>query len=195
MARQRKAQARTGKKKRKPVPGWIWLLGGLVPGVGVALYFYFDSHKTPTQLPGTPVAAHSVPADNNTSRTGKPEKATSPPAKPRFDFYTLLPEMEVVIPESEISTVLRQPQSAVATEKASYILQVGSFKDFADADKLKARLALMGVQAKIETVRIGSRASWHRVRIGPSSDIEQLRKIRNQLQRNAINTVLLKTRG
>jgi len=103
--------------------------------------------------------------------------------------------MEVVIPGSEISTVLQKPRSAVATEKASYILQVGSFKDFADADKLKARLALMGVQAKIETVTIGSRVSWHRVRIGPSSDIDRLRKIRNQLQRHAINTVLLKSRS
>ncbi|MFQ5487987.1 MAG: SPOR domain-containing protein [Gammaproteobacteria bacterium] len=82
-----------------------------------------------------------------------------------------------------------------AKKGGTYILQCGSFRDYDDADELKARLALLGIEAQIQTVVIKNGESWHRVRVGPLKGLAAVKPVRRKLKRNDINFVLLKIGG
>lgn len=120
--------------------------------------------------------------------TDQPESNTH--QKRTFDFYTLLPELEVVVDKDK-------PTPAPTKSKpfsGNYVLQVGSFKNNEDADRLRARLALIGIETNIEIVKVNA-AHWHRVRVGPSRDVSQLRAIQNRLRSKDMDSILLKIRG
>lgn len=175
----RKARKRTS-RRRAPLPGWIWLLAGLAIGLSVALYTYMKD-RAPT--PPLPVAGTAAP------KTAVQAEAPKKPAKPKFDFYTILPEMEVVVPENHAKT------GPGVDKPGTYILQVGSFRSYSEADHLKAQLALLGVESTIDKVTNGNDDSWHRVRVGPTQDLRELNKIRTRLLNNNINPILLRVKG
>ncbi len=176
--------ARAGARAK---PGW-WFLAGLTLGLLVALGVYL-------QLPrgGEPAAsnANRAAAGKNSNDAKAPaEPAAS--AKPRFTFYTILQELEVVLPDQETGA---KPQSSAAGKPDAYILQAGSFKSFEEADRLKASLNLIGIEAAIQTVTVNNKDTWHRVQIGPYQDLAELNAVRARLKQNNIDTVLLKLRG
>jgi len=188
----------SGRKKQKPaLPGWVWLLSGLAIGLFVALLVYLKDAPTPETVTATPSISVSK-GTQDTREVRKPDaEEIPPPPKPRFDFYTLLPELEVVVPEDEISGE-RTPESReaapkVMTEDGRFILQAGSFRKFEEADRLKASLALLGVQAHIQKVEVND-DTWHRVRIGPIATLAEINDIRSRLKANDIDTMLLKAR-
>ena len=166
------------KKKRpapsQPLPGWIWLLTGLVIGLSVTLL---------------PKLNESRPALVNVS-PDKPEARVEQSGKRKFDFYTLLPELEVVVDERNV----RQLDTDGVSDTGIYVLQVGSFKSEKEADTLKARLALMGVETNIEIVTVNA-TKWHRVRVGPSKDKARLLTTQARLRNEKMDSVLLKVRS
>lgn len=170
---------RSTRKKRKtntksqPLPGWIWLITGLVIGLS-ATFFPSINEKT---------------KQNEVAL--KEETSITPAAKRTFDFYTLLPELEVVVDGDNAAKSNTTDQSRPAGE---YVLQVGSFKSSEEADSLKAQLALMGVETNIETVKVNT-INWHRVRVGPSKDINQLQTTQNRLRTKNMDSILLKVRS
>lgn len=175
----------------RPLPGWIWLLTGLAMGLAVALIVYLNQPRPAS------VMSQATPGNTQQANRATEEATAKAPAKRRFDFYTLLPELEVVVPEAR-----NQPSPAagssttpaqVATATGPYVLQAGSFRRAEEADSLKASLALLGVQADIQTVTVDD-SIWHRVRVGPYTEYAELSKVRDRLQRNQIDTVLLKER-
>lgn len=182
-----------GRKPARGVPGWLWLLAGLAVGLLVALYVYLDERAG---VPGTPA---STPKAN--AATGKPRPEPPQPIKelsedkpkaeekPRFEFYTILPEMEVVVPDSDRELAKLQPNRLATGE--SYVLQVASFRSLGDADRLKANLALLGIETKIETVTANNE-TWHRVRLGPYRDMAAVEEARARLEENQVTAVLLK---
>ena len=116
---------------------------------------------------------------------------------PRFEFYTMLPEKEIAVPDTVLVEPAR-PSSAPLNEAVAgtrYLLQVGSFRRLQDADRLKAQLAFMGLEATIQTVSIDGAETWHRVRIGPYNQIEQLKAARSQLQEKRLESIVLKLRN
>jgi cell division protein FtsN len=141
------------------------------------------------------------------------EPAVTDDQKPTFEFYRLLPEQEVAVPDNEPGPLRETPPAAAenspvptvdppvatATEPDEtgerYLLQAGSFRDHADADRLKASLALLGIEASIQRVRLSGGETWHRVRIGPFSDRQALNGVRQRLQENSVETILLKADG
>ncbi|MDX1594921.1 MAG: SPOR domain-containing protein [Gammaproteobacteria bacterium] len=133
-----------------------------------------------------------------------PQPRANPAARPRFDFYTILPEMEVVIPEEPAAEIPperpvapREARSDVASPPAregGYVLQAGSFRSAADADGLKAQLALLGYQASIQTVTI-NQDTYHRVRLGPYATRERADAARARLNENDVATMLLRLKG
>ena len=138
-------------------------------------------------------------------QTRKPQDATPtekkdrPVKEPRFDFYTILPELEVFIPEPEISKTGRSPSpptDTIAGESGSkqYLLQAGSFRNSEDADRLKANLALLGVQSSVQSVSINN-DTWHRVRIGPFSDTRRLQETLNTLKQNKIHAMTMELKN
>ncbi len=185
--------------RRKATPGWIWLLAGLALGLAVALIVYQFRGSTPDQpvpaqldLPGEQADEAAGPTAAN-GKTGEhpAEQALPPPPKPRFDFYTILPEMEVVVPEEEIKG---RPKGGVpqVDQPGTYYLQAGSFRAFDQADRLKAQLALLGLHAGIETVTVNKNETWHRVRVGPYKNLDDLNRARALLKENSMAAVLVK---
>ena len=129
-----------------------------------------------------------------TASASKPTRATTKQtdvAAPQFDFYTILPEVEVAVPENEL--VEPKPSAPGATQDpASYLLQAGSFRTFDQADRLKASLALLGVPAQIQAVEINQNDRWHRVRIGPFSSAREIDRVRRRLGEEKIHTIMVK---
>ena len=191
------------RRKRQSPPGWLWLLAGLAIGLFVAFLFYLQQRPTaqPTAaaVPTAPSQASqplNLPATGKDTReVRKPEPAKAPPPpKPRFDFYTILPEMEVPVPEQEITG---QPREGLPQVEApgTYLLQAGSFRARQQADQLKAKLALLGLQSDIQTVTINNQETWHRVRVGPFSDLNALNTARARLKENQLDAILLRVGG
>ena len=122
------------------------------------------------------------------------QKAPEPakPPKPTFDFYTILPETETVLPDW--SAKGKSPPPSKPEKGVSYILQAGSFAGYDEADQLKARLALAGMVAQIQKVTIEGRGTYHRVRLGPYESIEQLDTAAKQLQKLGIKAIRLKVK-
>ncbi len=185
--RKTQAKRRNASGKTKPTPPWVWLLLGLILGLiaALAVYLYSRTDEQPSTQP---------------SKATQPEKAKKitqkpiEPSKPRFDFYRLLPEREIIIPDEEIKAVPKKESVPIpeADKSGQYILQAGAFKTFKQADQLKAKLALIGVQANIETVKINDAVAWHRVRLGPFGKLDEVNTVRYRLQDNDIDTVVLK---
>ncbi|MDO9423190.1 MAG: SPOR domain-containing protein [Methylobacter sp.] len=120
----------------------------------------------------------------------KQEKKPEPgPVLPQFDFYTILPEKEVIVPDYEINTRTREEQVGQA-KTANYILQAGSFKEFKDADALRAKLALMGIESKVEKAKVGN-TIWNRVKIGPYTQMASVSTIRARLRGNGIDVLVM----
>jgi cell division protein FtsN len=187
-------------KEHKPIPGWIWLLSGLIIGLFVALLVYIkDNSSGKLTIPKT-VAKVFQPHNQDETRGVKQTKANPPPppenkpaekSKPKFDFYTILPELEVAIPEQELLNDKNTPAKA----NQQFILQAGSFRKFEEADKLKARLALQGIVANIQTVKINDTDTWHRVRIGPLHDLKTLNQTRRRLRNLGIASIVVKNKS
>jgi len=116
---------------------------------------------------------------------------------PRFEFYTILSELEVFVPEPEIKETnktesIESKNNSLSNNSSAkkYLLQAGSFKSNADAERLKATLGLLGVQSSIQSVSINN-DSWHRVRIGPFSNPNHLRETLSTLKQNNIHAMTM----
>ena len=110
----------------------------------------------------------------------------------RYTFYTVLPESEVVIPDQEVLKS-RDISSGNKASKTEYLLQAGSFKRKQEADSLKARLALLGIESSVEKVQVHG-DNWHRIRIGPFTSLREINATRNRLRNNDLNSILIKKR-
>ena len=140
--------------------------------------------------------ATAQPIEQN-AKAGKkeavPESKPEEPRPPHFDFYTILPKKEVIVKEYEVKTRAREEQMG-KNKKTSYILQAGSYKDFEEADSLKAKLALMGIEAKIQKAKVES-VTWYRVKIGPFTQLESVNSTMSRLQKNGIKPVVTEVDG
>lgn len=162
----------------------------------------------------------------NLAQTGTPAPAVAHerPPQPRFDFYNLLPEMEVVVPDAEVDATatataaqvksaaeqaakqakvdpatVKQPPAAAAPEppagQETFLLQLGSFRRAEEAERLKAQLALQGIQAQIQQVTINGKETYHRVRAGPLRGSQQLNDVRGRLRKNGMDSIVIKLKG
>lgn len=173
----------------------IGLFAGLIIAVGVALYVNHMpsafTEKT-TQQPDTApekTAKQVKPATGPDAPAATPDKQGTATAKPRFDFYNILPGSEEPITEQNIKQARQQP---VGTDV--YYLQAGAFQSENDADNLKAKLALLGIEAVIQTANLPDKGLWHRVRVGPYSSIDEADKVRATLAQNKVNASLIKVK-
>ena len=121
---------------------------------------------------------------------GDDKSAKTPETKPRFDFYKILPGNEEPATEQQ----LKDAQGKPAAAKETFFLQAGAFQNAPEADNLKARLALLGIEANIQTITVPDKGVWHRVRLGPYSSVEELTRVRDTLKQSGIETTLIKAR-
>lgn len=165
---------------------WRWMLiTALIISFVVFLVYLATGSKQVTPQPVEPAKPEAAKVEEPVQ-----EKKPDPgPVLPQFDFYTILPEKEVIVPDYEINTRTREERVGQA-KTASYILQAGSFKDFKDADSLRAKLALMGIESKVEKAKVGS-VVWNRVKMGPYTQMASVSAIRARLRENGIDAIVM----
>ena len=187
------AKKRQVKNQRLPfgtrTPPWAIFLSGAVVGIAATL---------------AAMLWRPHPADPAASSNDAGTKAQAE-AKPRFDFYTLLKESEVFVPEVEEPALIKAPlptdpakkkeDEKTPSEKSSpyeFILQTGSFRARGDADSLRARLLLLNLKASVESAGAKPGEVWHRVMVGPFTSQEALARARTALQQNGVDSILVK---
>ncbi|SEI73834.1 SPOR domain-containing protein [Frateuria terrea] len=224
----RKSKGRQAVRNRKGgFPGWGWAVIGIA--VGVVAMIVLTRHSMLPMAPSGPQPNPQATVQGGGDKGLAP--AESAPKKPQYDFYSVLSEKEVRIPDEQISaqaraeqqqkqqaaqqaqaTAARQPpaanpnapaavteniQAAPATAVPSpaagsgYLLQVGAFPNAADAEALKAKLALQGFVANVQTVQVGSQ-TFHRVRLGPYRSATELESVQNRLAGAGYKAIALK---
>lgn len=200
MAKDYKNSPKPKDKKPKAAPGWLWMLAGLSIGLFVALLVYLkdnsqggDARTTMAPVIEKGQAAlkeamsqikKNIPSENTSTKNAVDKD------KPRFDFYNLLPEMEVFIPPQ----TLEDERERQSEESITYYLQVGSFRNFTDADRLRAQLTLNNFDSHIQRVTINDTQTWHRVRVGPFKSARKMDKVRNRLRVQSIDPIVLKVK-
>jgi cell division protein FtsN len=143
-------------------------------------------------LPTTkPVISQPPVVDKATIQQPLKPEAQSIPKPPRFDFYTILPEKEVVVPDYEINTRTREERVGKAKE-THYMMQAGSFKAFKEADQLRAKLGLLGIESTVHKAKVGS-VVWYRVKIGPYTQMTSVSAIKSRLRQNSIDVIVTET--
>ncbi len=170
--RQKPRQGATPSQRN--IPGWLWLFTGTLLGA----FFMFL-----IRLSDVPVDASIEPEATTSAKINQPKSLP----KPEFDFYEILKKNEVVV---EKGPARRDPNSATLENK-EYILQAGSFRNHKDADRLRAQLILLNLEAQVETVKASSGQTWHRVVVGPYVSRSRMAKARGILASNQISPLLL----
>jgi hypothetical protein len=161
-----------GKKGgNKGMPGWVWAFVGLTAGLLVATALYL---RKPL-----PQSGHALPD----------EEAETEPDDSRFDFYEMLPNYEVKIPGGGSNT----PPPPNPSQPGAYVIQAGSFRTFEDADRLKASMAMLGVESHIEKSAPDTNGhTWYRVRTGSEKNLAVVNEQLRLLRENRIEGVLIK---
>lgn len=162
---------------------------GLAFGLTVAMAVYlYDRRPTARVVQQSgPMTGPMTPDDE--SAPGKPSPAPQEPAA-EFDFYEMLPKFEVVIPEKD-GTPPRAGAGTTVQKPGAYVLQAGSFRKLADADRVRALIALQGVESKIQKVTVDT-DTWHRVRIGPITNLQKLEETRSKLRQAQIEALVIR---
>ena len=169
--------------------GWTGLAIGLAIGVALAAGVWQYKSKPATE---PPVAKQKKP-EPASQRDESTDKPAAHGSGVDYDFPRILPNAEVVIPEKE-KDVHHDVHAPPVTRPGTYYLQAGSFRSEADADRVHAKLALAGIESKIQKVSIDSDV-WHRVRIGPYTDLDALNRVRTRLRQADIDASLISVGG
>ena len=158
---------------------------GLAVGLAVAVGVYLYDRR-----PESRVARETAPMTRDDDRVNpKPAPASQEP-ETEFDFYEMLPKFEVVIPEKD-GTASAGASGETVQKPGAYILQAGSFRKLADADRVRALIALQGVESKIQKVTVDN-DTWHRVRIGPITNLQKLDETRSKLRQAQIEALVIR---
>jgi cell division protein FtsN len=193
---------------------WLRLHGLLVitlvaVGLFGSLLAYISSRPPPDESVTAGAEADAEATAAATPAAAKPDAApavAAPPVTPKYDFYKVLPERRLVIqqndgppagasrpPPLEPARPAPAPARAAATPpRGGVVLQAGTFSSPAEADRRKAAIALLGITAQIETVKASDGSTRHQVRIGPLSDANQAKLLRQRLQEHKIDASPLK---
>lgn len=184
----------TDKERPRRGRGPLWFVAGIV--VALLVVFFFPKIHDALQQAGTSTVKHAETLNQNL----KQKKAATAAATdtratrraPRFDFYELLKHPTQILTSKEGGEVKSAPDSqAPVTQVGSYVLQVASLRKEKDAEKLKAQLALWGIGSHIQKVRVQDE-TWHRVRIGPVSDLASLNAVRKKLYSHKLQPLLIR---
>lgn len=183
---------RANQKKKKPqqvkVAWWKWVAILILITLFATFLFFLKDSDTSIKPSSKTTASLAVSKSKVI-----PKRQDKKAAEPRYDFYTILPETEIVVPDYEINTRNREEKFGKA-KASKYLLQAGSFRDFSEADKLRARLALMGIESRVEKAKVGS-VVWNRVKIGPYSQSSSVSVVKKRLKQNNIDVIVTEVKG
>ena len=188
MTRDYKHRVNNSRAKKSPgIALWKWALVVLLLGLFIVFLSYLNDLS-----PELDTEEESRQRTQSISVSKLPEKKkptpkhqNKEPKEPQYEFYTTLPEYEIVVPSHEIKT--RSREERLGREKnAQYIIQAGSFRSFDKADELKAKLAMIGFESKVASAKIGS-VDWKRVQLGPFGRSSHVSTIIKRLKEKGID--------
>jgi cell division protein FtsN len=167
----------------------VGVLLGLCAALAVALYLA----RTPSPVRPQPAAEAPKPAPKPGPLAGLPQKPASPagqqkPGEERFQFYDILPGKQ----EPKTGKPAGSDGAQATVLREVMYLQAAAYAKPADADNLKARLALAGLEAQIQTYTRPDNSVWHRVRLGPFASMDELEKVRAALRENKIEPNIIR---
>lgn len=178
----------------------IGLFLGVAVAVGVALYLNrnnnpFTGNQAAPKVDSPAVVEKKPAAAPESLKPGVGTKQPPPPPVQSYDFYKILPGSDdpSLAPPPAPAGEARPPEDKPASVAPAWF-QVGAFQDEADADNLKAKLALIGVEAGIQTTTLPEKGVWHRVRVGPLRSPDEVDKMRQVLRQNGIEANLIQPR-
>ncbi len=167
---------------------WVGILAGMVIGVALAAAVAWFLRKSPSPFVNREQPALATP-DSTKPTTPAQQPAATSEGNQRFQFYKILtdkqkpPSVAPFGPAEQAKPV--KPQT---TPFQPQILQAGSFPNANDAENLKAKLALLGVEASIQSASIKDKGVWYRVRVGPYKNAEEMNKARGFLKQNGVDS-------
>ena len=185
---------------------FVGILIGLVLGLAIALCVAWFINKLPNPfrdrpaVPSAPTPAPKIepaplkPAPAEASKDGGKESAPGKSDAAEKDK----PKADTPAKTEKADKADKAEKSDAGAEKKAgkeiYFIQTGSFQNQADADNLKARLALLGLEAAVQSRTLPDKGVWYRVRLGPYSNVDELNTIRGALTQNNIDTVMVRVR-
>lgn len=192
MARDYKHRAQGKKSARSGgVAWWKWMLVIALIALFVFFLFYLRKNAPQNPHPSSSGVEKEISTEKKAARS--PKDRVKKTEQPRYDFYTILEQAEVVVPDYEIKTRVREER--VGKAKATrYMIQAGSFREFSEADKLRARLALMGMESRVEKAKVGD-VIWHRVKMGPFTRSTSVSNIKERLRLQGIDVIVTEQQG
>ncbi|MEK0362086.1 SPOR domain-containing protein [Pseudomonas sp. CBC3] len=196
---------------KKPVPGWVWLVCGLA--IGGFIMFLMNLE------PGRDEIKRTTDTPKPKEQPKRSTQAHEQPVKPKYDFYTLLPESEVILPpeapkpeppkpvtpeeaakidtaraEAALNGQVPPPPPLVAKAPVTqFFLQAGSFRKQQEAERVRAQIILLGQDVRVENVTVRDE-DWYRVLVGPFANREQLGQAQKTLSASGYNNLLLQQR-
>ena len=197
---------RKRRSSRKPtgISPVVSMLFGLAVGLSVAAAVYMkdrrDDRGPAAPTPTEPASLQSALDENNEQGAGGSSGPTASDAtyadtaekeEPRFTFYDLLPNFEVVTQDVEEEPTVSRTAPQAVVEPGVYVLQAGSFSTNEDADRRRAELALHGIESHIQRVKVNER-NYHRVLIGPVDDLDELNLLRSRLRAAQIDVLRIR---
>jgi cell division protein FtsN len=230
-----KSQARRNNGSAGGLPGWAWLVIGVVLTIAVVMAAptfmrsadgdgFFRPKPNPDATPARTSDEGDDAVADDTEALPAPAAATQAKAKAKptqYDFYTLLPGDEVRMSDAEIAATEREeaardqnaqksaqataatasvaPAAGVAAAHAAagsdapYLLQAGAFGGSGDAEATKAKVALLGLSARVESARIGERTVY-RVRMGPYATASELAEAKRKLASGGLPAMAIKVK-
>ncbi|HTE15277.1 MAG TPA: SPOR domain-containing protein [Burkholderiales bacterium] len=175
-------------KARRGGSTFLGILIGLVLGLFIALGVAWYINKLPNPFKDKSQPSRTVPPAYPAKDAPTAPKASVPAVDDKAK-----PSAQEMQTKGEMAPAAAEKKSTAAVREA-FFLQTGSFQSAPEADNLKARLALLGLEAAIQTRTLPDKGTWHRVRVGPYSDMDELNRVRSVLQQNNIEVALVKVR-
>ncbi len=200
MSRDYKSQKSATSANSRSALIWGLFIGyilGLISAIGVWMFLsqadspYLSEDERPAQYSEKSVETRQPVPEEVVEKAAQQDETD-----PQFDFYEILPG---VVEEPSATEGFEQAQKPSPIPTVSpinvsedYFLQAGSFKKAEDAEDLKARLALLGVVASIQSIDLAEKGRWYRVRIGPFNAMSRVNQVNTSLKQNGIETHFIK---
>jgi cell division protein FtsN len=178
----------SGSHRNNSLVIWKWMLITAFI-IGFVVFIFYIGSKKDQPATSMTTALDAMPSQSEQKDGQQQPEAQAEADGPEFKFYSILTDQEAVVPEHEIDTRSREERVGQA-KKTQYHLQAGSFKDFDEADQLRAKLASMGIDARIERAKINN-VTWHRIKMGPYTRISSVNTILSRLKSMGVDVLVI----
>jgi cell division protein FtsN len=185
-------------------PIFAGILLGIVMGLALAgtiAWFVIKKNKVYVPAANESVMASKPAATPENSSSGKPAASGTASAandgKPRFEFYKELsgkPDSTAGKKNDRHDPALNKQQPVASESSGTYFLQEGAYSSMDDAEKVKAKLALLGIVSNVQPAMIPDKGLWYRVRMGPYKNTAEMNESLASLKLNGVHAVPVKVR-